>query len=189
MKIYTGRGDYGHTNLIGGKTVHKDHPRVEAYGSLDELNALVGWIRATCEDQGLLNDLREDLLTIQHQLFDLGSHLADGQGKQDIRLDEQAVAWLESQIDRYQDACPPIKHFILPGGHPLAAMIQWARAVCRRCERMLVTVMRESEIDQVSYSYLNRLSDYFFVLGRYVNHCSGKKEDFYKSGGEVFHHD
>ncbi len=191
MKIYTGRGDFGRTNLIGGKTVDKDHPRVQAYGSLDELNALIGCIKSELnrEEKAEFQRISSELLTIQHHLYDIGTALADPDKKLANRLDRSTVKELEERIDYYDDQCPEITQFILAGGHPLSAMVQLARTVSRRCERQLVTVLKDEPIDSPGFSYVNRLSDYFFALGRYINIITHYPEVFYERGGDVFHPD
>ncbi|MDO5457520.1 MAG: cob(I)yrinic acid a,c-diamide adenosyltransferase [Atopococcus tabaci] len=189
MKIYTGRGDYGNTNLIGGKTVYKDNLRLEAYGSLDELNSLVGWLIALCHKEKELLTLTNELSLLQHHIYDAGTDLADPSGKLEERLTEDITKWLEARIDHYDSLTQPIEKFILPGGHEAAAVAQYARTVTRRAERKLVSLMKEEEISKNAFIFVNRLSDYFFIAGRYINEVMKVEEPFYDRGGTVFHLD
>lgn len=177
-RIYTRTGDRGETGLFGGQRVLKDDLRVEAYGSVDELNAVLGVALAQCADQ----ELSDLLLAIQRDLFQLGADLATPpeeetrKGRVTIkRMEAVDVQRLEAVIDRWEDELEPLRVFILPGGHPVAAALHQARAVCRRAERRCVTLRRsEAEggvpagTDHV-LQYLNRLSDLLFVLTRAAN--------------------
>lgn len=189
MKIYTGRGDYGHTNLIGGKTVYKDDLRLEAYGTLDELNSLIGWLIALCRKEENLLVLAEELTLLQHHIYDAGTALADPNSKLKERLNEDVTKWLEERIDYYSALTQPIEKFILPGGHEAAAVTQYARTVTRRAERILVSLMKEEGISKDVFIFTNRLSDYFFIAGRYINEVMKIEEPFYDRGGTVFHLD
>lgn len=172
MKIYTKTGDRGETGLFGGPRVRKDHPRVEAYGSVDELNAVLGLVR--CENVG--DPLDRLLATIQNELFELGAELASPQpdrvGTRRITAD-QATA-LESAIDEHEAGLPPLKAFILPGGCRAAALLHVARTVCRRAERRVVTLSEQESLGSDVIIYLNRLSDLLFVLARAVNQAAGR---------------
>jgi cob(I)alamin adenosyltransferase len=178
MKIYTRTGDAGETGLLDGTRVPKDHLRVAAYGDLDELNATLGLVLAHTEDAGL----RETLAPIQRDLFALGAQLADPRAqvsgsKPKAALGEEQVARLEQAIDRCEAENPPLTAFILPGGSRPGAFLHLARTVCRRAERALVALSRESPVDAVAIRYVNRLSDLLFVLARNVNHRAGLPED------------
>lgn len=165
MKIYTKKGDKGQTSLIGGTRVPKYDLRIEAYGTVDELNAYIGLLR----DQQTGAHEQEVLKDIQDQLFTIGSNLAAEPGKSKMLLpepEEEAVAALEGEIDRMQDSLPELRHFILPGGHTIVSFCHIARCVCRRAERLIVHLAQDSEVNDLVIKYINRLSDYLFVLGR-----------------------
>jgi cob(I)alamin adenosyltransferase len=165
MKIYTKTGDAGTTSLFGGKRVPKHHLRIETYGTVDELNCLIGLVA----DQEV-NKNRLDLLRgIQSTLFTLGSHLAAEPGKKHAylpQLNDSMPEPLEAEIDAMDAQLPPLKNFILPGGHPSVSYCHLARTVCRRAERLVVALSEVEEINPIIIKYLNRLSDYFFVLAR-----------------------
>lgn len=169
IKIYTRTGDKGTTSLIGGTKVPKSHLRIEAYGTIDELNSFIG----LCRDMITDTPVRETLLNVQDRLFTIGSSLAcDPKKEPSLRLpdlEEEDVESLERQIDRMNEVLPTMTHFILPGGHPTVSHLHITRCVCRRAERCCVRLELESlEVDPVILKYLNRLSDYMFVLGRYI---------------------
>lgn len=179
MRIYTRTGDQGETGLFGGQRVVKNHPRVAAYGEVDELNAHLGVCRACCEDA----EIGERLQRLQSELFVVGADLAtpteqgDQVGRRTVpRVTEGMVAELEAQIDRYEDATPPLKTFILPGGTPLGAQLHLARTVCRRAERAVITASGKEQLNPDAAVYLNRLSDLLFTLARAANHRAGKEE-------------
>ncbi|WP_078576908.1 cob(I)yrinic acid a,c-diamide adenosyltransferase [Salipaludibacillus agaradhaerens] len=177
MKIYTKQGDEGQTQLVG-KRVKKTHGRVEAYGTLDELNSCIGLavVYAMEEKHG---DIVADLTAIQHELFDLGGDLANVTKTQDWKIDLHAPEKLESLIDMYWKEAPPIKTFILPGGGRLAAQLHVCRTVTRRAERLTVNL----EVDRIpptALPYLNRLSDYFFAVARAVNARNGTEDILYE---------
>lgn len=169
MKIYTRKGDRGTTQLFGGQRVPKHHLRIEAYGTVDELNSFIGWLR------DLLTDdlLKEELLRIQNNLFVIGSQLAAQPGKAGLSLPELpsvAVKLLEEAIDHMESAVPPLRSFILPGGHSNVSAAHICRTVCRRAER-IVTALAEAEpgtVPALVQEYLNRLSDYLFMLARFL---------------------
>lgn len=168
-KIYTKTGDKGTTSLIGGTKVPKSHLRIEAYGSIDELNSYLGLCRDILED----DQTRKIILEIQDRLFTIGSSLAcDPIKEPKMRipdLKEQDITVLENEIDRMNDLLPPMKSFILPGGHPVVSHLHIARCVCRRSERACVRLELESlEVEPLILQYLNRLSDYLFMLARYA---------------------
>ncbi len=167
MKIYTKTGDKGTTSLLGGTRVSKAHIRVDAYGSIDELNAYIGWLR----DLNPVQNVNETLLHIQRQLFTIGGILASAPDKntkkqQMLSMDEKDVLLLEKEIDRMNESLPPQKHFILPGGHPVVSSCHIARNVCRRAERKAVLLHETEGVPELILEYLNRLSDYLFVLAR-----------------------
>lgn len=177
MKIYTKTGDKGETGLYGADRVGKDHPRVEAYGTVDEANSAIGVARAALSHA----DLQDDLEAIQNALFDLGADLATRFGgpyeKHLARMDAQDVEQLEQLIDRYQEEAPKFTGFIHPGGHPAAAALHLARTVTRRAERRVVELMRQEEVNPEAMRYLNRLSDLLFTLARVVNKREGFAEE------------
>ena len=167
FKIYTKGGDQGETSLIGGTRVPKDHVRIEAYGTLDELNSFIGLLRDQPEAAGI----RAELIRIQEQVFTVESHLAsdpDGIARQLPDLPESEIAFLEAQIDHMNERLPALTNFILPGGHTVVSLAHVARTICRRAERHTVSLARTNPVDPVIIRYLNRLSDYFFVLARYL---------------------
>lgn len=175
MKIYTKTGDKGETALFTGRRVPKDNLRVEAYGTVDELNAVLGMAVTALP---AASPVREPLLRIQRDLFDLGGDLATPPDKagRGATVVEAQVAFLEATIDGWERELPPLKRFILPGGTAAAATLQLARAVCRRAERRVITLARAEEVSPVAIQYLNRLSDLLFVAARYVNHLANVKE-------------
>lgn len=175
MKIYTKTGDAGETSLFGGGRVSKHHLRVEAYGTIDEVNSLLGLARAAGPSQQ--GDLW--LEKVQNQLFHLGSDLAtplDAKTDWITRVTEQDIAWLESTIDRMSDALAPLHNFILPGGAQVAAHLHVARAVCRRAERLITALGESEDISEHVIPYVNRLSDWLFTLARYENMKAGESE-------------
>lgn len=178
MKIYTRTGDEGETALFGGQRVRKDSPRVEAYGSVDELNAVIGVARTFLDDP----KVNMALARIQEHLFVLGGDLATPLGEESQaaaavpRVTPAEVKTLEELIDRYQAELPSLRQFILPGGHRAAAFLHLARTVCRRAERRSVTLAGREPINDQVLAYLNRLSDLLFVLARVVNHRAGIAE-------------
>jgi len=180
MKIYTKTGDTGETGLLGGVRVSKDTLRVEVYGTVDELNAVLGEVRASV----VFADIDEVLETVQHRLFTLGAELATasdktaGGGRDDERIDEEDVTALETAIDRFEATLPPLREFVLPGGTPGAAQLHFARAVCRRAERRLVTLSKQPDetVRDLILIYLNRLSDLLFVLARATNAVAGQAD-------------
>jgi len=169
IKIYTKTGDKGSTTLIGGTKVPKSHLRIEAYGTIDELNSYIGLCRDLLKDEAS----RKILLEVQDRLFTIGSSLAcDPIKEPKMRIPDLKpadVVLLENEIDRINDELPQMKSFILPGGHPTVSHIHIARCVCRRAERCCVRLELESlEVEPIILQYLNRLSDYLFLLSRYA---------------------
>jgi cob(I)alamin adenosyltransferase len=178
MKIYTRTGDTGDTALFGGGRVAKDHPRVEAYGDIDELNAAIGLARSI----EMMPWIDEILAPIQRDLFAIGALLATPDRERmrehlaKARVDDDRIAQLEAAIDACDRELEPLRAFILPGGAPKAAALHVARTICRRAERRIVTLQRETELPPLVIVYLNRLSDLLFVLARVANHRAGAGE-------------
>jgi cob(I)alamin adenosyltransferase len=167
MKIYTKTGDAGETSLFGGKRVSKSNLRIEAYGTIDELNAYMGLLR----DQKINKDRQEELKGIQDRLFDIGANLAADDklpGKNAPTILHTDVELLEKSIDDMELQLAPLKNFILPGGHASVSFSHVARTVCRRAERNVVALDEVSHIEENIIQFLNRLSDYLFVLGRFM---------------------
>lgn len=162
-KIYTKTGDDGTTGMGDGSRLPKDHVRLEAIGEVDELNSLVGMVAV---DSQLTTTIRESLLRIQHDLFDLGGELSIPNYK---IITADHVIRLENELDAFNADLPYLKEFILPGGHPTAAVCHVARAVCRCSERRLVTLSRQETLNPQATIYLNRLSDLLFVMARVIN--------------------
>jgi cob(I)alamin adenosyltransferase len=180
MKIYTKTGDEGQTSLYGGKRLSKGDLRIESYGTVDELNSQIGAVVALCTGQ----EFTENLVSIQSRLFDLGTHLAAEPGKKNLilpELNDTHIELLEKQIDQWNEVLPELKFFILPGGSPAAAQAHIARTVCRRAERLVVRLAETEAQKPELIRYLNRLSDYLFVLARYLNHTAGHPEIVWKS--------
>lgn len=177
FKIYTKTGDKGGTSLIGGVRVPKSHIRIESYGTVDELNSYLGMVSDACGNAEIGEQLRE----IQDRLFTIGAALATDPGKE-IKmklpgLHEGDTEWLEQHIDKMNEELPEMRSFILPGGHMAASMCHVARCVCRRAERICVAMQEDNEpVQPLVIQYLNRLSDYLFVLCRYITHINGAKE-------------
>jgi cob(I)alamin adenosyltransferase len=174
-RIYTRTGDSGDTGLFGGGRVSKDHPRVEAYGSIDELNAIIGWAMLHTHHDAT----RARLATVQSDLFTLGAHLATPPPRPGRRapklpaLPASRPAEMESWMDEAEELIEPLRAFILPGGSNGAAALHVARTVCRRAERAVVTLHAESAIDPFALIFLNRLSDYLFMAARLENRIVG----------------
>lgn len=172
MKIYTKTGDKGTTSLIGGTRVPKHHVRIETYGSTDELNAYIGLIRSQAIDEISKKNLKK----IQTNLFTVGSELATDPKKAKFKsgkdrlniviINDEAIEFLEQEIDRMNEKLAPITHFVLPGGHPTVSYCHIARCVCRRAERQATALYELMPFDEHILQYLNRLSDYLFVLAR-----------------------
>ena len=181
MKIYTRTGDKGTTSLIGGTKVPKSHIRIEAYGTVDELNSWIGLV----SDQIKLKNSKKILKEIQDRLFTIGSSLAcDPEKETKLKipdLKETDVILLEKEIDKMNEKLPPMKSFILPSGHLVVSSAHVARCVCRRAERLCVTLEEQKMfVDPLIIKYLNRLSDYLFVLARFIGHQLKIKETPWK---------
>ena len=187
-KVYTRTGESGQTGRVGGKRLPKDHPRIEAYGSVDELNSVLGIVLSFLvqKDASKRRDKLELILeAIQQKLFDMGSELATLPGDEyvgQITLQAEDAEWLEEIIDSMNNELQPLKSFILPGGTSLNVLLHLARAVCRRAER---DILKLKQIDLVSpqiIKYINRLSDFLFVAGRWATETLGEKETLWQPG-------
>ena len=179
MKIYTKTGDQGDTSLFGGGRVSKNAPRIEAYGTVDELNSILGWALSQSPDP----HIEETLSDLQQELFVLGADLATPIGSKAsvTRIQSEDFERLEQLIDRFDENLPSLKNFILPGGSSCGAALHLARTVCRRAERAVVACLQtDEEINKNTIVYLNRLSDLLFVLARYQNHWADQKETTWK---------
>lgn len=177
LKIYTKTGDAGNTSLIGGTKIPKSHIRIDSYGNVDELNSYIGLVG----DYLPQSNLKQVLKAVQDRLFTIGSSLACDPNKETGMhlpdLKEEDIEMLEKEIDRMNEELPPMKHFILPGGHVAVSTIHIARCVCRRAERGVVALLQDEQfVELLVIKYLNRLSDYLFVLGRYVGQQLGVEE-------------
>ncbi|HYF70173.1 MAG TPA: cob(I)yrinic acid a,c-diamide adenosyltransferase [Ohtaekwangia sp.] len=171
MKIYTRTGDEGSTSLFGGKRVSKSDLRINTYGTIDELNAWIGVLR----DQGANANRIDFLIQIQDRLFTIGSILATEPGNTKVKIPamkEADILQLENGIDVMDQTLPPMRHFVLPGGHPAVSFGHVARTVCRRAERMVIELHHTEAVNPYVIKYLNRLSDYLFVLCRMMAHES-----------------
>lgn len=165
MKIYTKTGDEGTTGLFGGKRVSKADLRIETYGTVDELNSWIGVLR----DQEINAGRKPVLLAIQDRLFTIGSSLATEPGNTKVKIPamtEQNILDLEKEIDGMETELPPMRSFVLPGGHPSVSFCHVSRTVCRRAERLVISLHETEPVDLLILKYLNRLSDYLFVLSR-----------------------
>ena len=178
-KLYTGTGDRGRTGLFGGRRVPKDHPRVSAFGAIDELNAALGLAVSFIKQRKIATTLQ----TIQNELFNIGAELASEKPVRrakrqatTFRLEPDKVEWLESLIDDYDTLVSPLTTFLIPSGPSSAASLHLARTVCRRAERAIVTLERKATVNPAILAYLNRLCDLLFVLARYVNKTSRRRE-------------
>lgn len=178
MKIYTKTGDKGQTSLIGGTRVPKYHLRIETYGTVDELNSYIGLIM--CQD--IDNHYKQLLKEIQDRLFTVGASLAADPEKSKMKipdLHDSDITLLETEMDTMNDLLPALKHFVLPGGNTVVSYCHIARCVCRRAERLTVELAESSFVDERVSVYLNRLSDYLFVLARKLNLDAGTEENIW----------
>lgn len=173
MPIYTKRGDGGKTDLHSGERVEKDDLRTEAYGTIDELNAVIGKAKAFTEMDELLQQLRE----LQDHLHVCQTDLSNtDMGSEHPRIGQDKIDWLEDRIDEHDDSLPDLDSFILQGGTEAASQLYHARAVCRRAERRIVSLAKEEDVNPDLVSYINRLSDLLFVMARRINHENGIEE-------------
>lgn len=189
-KVYTKTGDKGKTRLAGGQEVWKDSMRVEAYGAIDEVNAVIGVVRAINAEVSVNPSAKErveaELRWIQNKLFDVGSLLATAPGqtfKNMPQVTERDVERLEHVIDRCQEDLAPLKEFILPGGGKVSAFLHQARTVCRRAERVCVALSKAEPVDPTIVTFINRLSDTLFVLARWVSKMQGEPEFLWERHG------
>lgn len=177
MKVYTKSGDKGETSLVYGQRVSKASSRVEAYGTCDEANSMIGFGVAVLPEGDQWGHEKRILHIIQTKLFHVGAELATPQGKEvKWPIEESDVALLEQEIDRMEQTLPPLTNFILPGGSQAGAAFHIARTQVRRAERCAVAIKAEENVNPIAIKYLNRLSDYLFVVARYINHTLGKTE-------------
>ncbi|QNL21136.1 cob(I)yrinic acid a,c-diamide adenosyltransferase [Hyphobacterium sp. CCMP332] len=168
MKIYTKKGDDGTTSLLGGTRLSKNNIRIDAYGTLDELNSYLGLLR----DQDANKDRINELKKIQEVLFTIGSHLASEPGNSKFPLPEikdEDILFLEKEIDKMEESLEPMKNFILPGGHSSVSICHICRCICRRAERQVISLAELEEVKPIIKKYLNRLSDYLFVMSRKIS--------------------
>ena len=175
MKIYTKKGDQGTTGILGGTRLPKHHLRIDSYGTVDELNSFIGALRDQIEDE----DLTKKLIKIQEELFTLGSNLAADPEKNKMELPmitEADVDYLEAEMDAMDKVLPEMRFFVLPGGHPTVSSAHVCRTVCRRAERACSALAENETVDPLILRYLNRLSDYFFVLSRKLTLDLGVEE-------------
>lgn len=178
-KVYTKTGDKGETGLIGNTRVLKNSVRITSYGDLDELNSYIGLCRSLLIKYP---QLQTDLKQIQNKIFSIGSLIACDQEEYLSALSkitENDIQFIELKIDQMDEKLPPLKNFILPGATELSSYLHIARSICRRSERSIIPILKE--IDANIIIYINRLSDYFFTLARYYNHCEGVEESIWKS--------
>ena len=175
MKIYTKTGDAGETRLFTGKCVPKDSPYMDALGMVDECNSTIGMTLSLLPDEEVFSKYRQQLISIQNTLFDLGAAVAtphtdaDEKKIEQTRFGEQATLDLEAWIDAMDKELPELRQFILPGGHPVGANLHLARTICRRAERFVVTLFKSGDVKKEPLVYLNRLSDYLFMAARLMN--------------------
>ncbi|CAH2712955.1 Corrinoid adenosyltransferase [Neobacillus rhizosphaerae] len=185
MRIYTRTGDKGKTSIIGGR-VDKDDTRVEAYGTVDEVNCFVGQAITELELE-IFKDILDDLEKIQHELFDCGGDLANVSEKRELKLHQESIDYLEQKIDEYIEEAPELERFILPGGTKPSATIHIARTVTRRAERLVVKLLKtDPKTPELALMYLNRLSDYFFALARIINYRLNVSDVEYVRSAKVF---
>jgi cob(I)alamin adenosyltransferase len=175
--LYTGGGDRGMTSLAGGTRVSKTHPRIEAYGTLDELNAFTGWLTTQVDDGATL----EILQSVQHELFHIGACLADDTENAESRITQESVRRIEEAIDRIDSGLPRMKGFVLPGGCPSAALAHVCRTVCRRAERLIYSLSETAPVDSTVLTYVNRLSDLLFAVARNECYLKNKAEIIWKN--------
>ncbi len=183
MRIYTRTGDKGQTSLLGGKRVRKDHARIEAYGTVDELNSHLGMLRDLAGAHQL-----ELIMDIQERLFSLGSRLASASTEEADKfkvphVEEADITALEAAMDAMEAELPEMRNFILPGGHPAVSQAHICRTVCRRAERLVVSITEEEQLPETIVRYLNRLSDLLFVLARWLGQRFGAEEHPWRPRG------
>ena len=175
MKIYTRKGDSGHTSLIDGDTVNKHNLSVDAYGTIDELNSFLGLLKDYIKD----DKIKDILNKIQIKLFSIGSILASGKNKnisEKVKIEKKDVEYIELEIDRLNKDLPELKNFVIPGGHKTSSYSHVCRSICRRAERKISELNNKSSVDSNILAYVNRLSDFFFVLSRFLKYSDNVSE-------------
>jgi cob(I)alamin adenosyltransferase len=187
-KVYTRTGDQGMTDLVGGERVPKDSLRIESYGTVDELQSVLGMLRAALSESGdrsqIVGDIVGHIHRVQQDLFDLGSTLStppQHAGRVKNPITPERIAWLEETMDRWNEELPPLRSFVLSGGGRFSALGHVARTVCRRCERIVLRLAREEEVPPEPLRYLNRLSDFLFVLARHLARTFGEDEPLWET--------
>ena len=178
MKIYTRKGDSGYTSLIDGKIVYKHNLSVAAYGTIDELNSFLGLLKDYMDDE----KIKDVLNTIQLKLFSIGSILASGENQnisEKVKIEKKDVEYIELEIDRLNEYLPELKNFIIPGGHKISSYSHICRSICRRAERKISELNKNSSVDPNILAYVNRLSDFFFVLSRFLKHSDNVSESYW----------
>ena len=178
MKIYSKKGDKGKTSLIGGKIVDKHNLSVDAYGTIDELNSFIGLLKDYVEDK----KIKKVLHNIQLKLFSVGSILAsagDNNFSEKVSIEKKDIEDIESNIDNMNDHLPKLKNFIIPGGHKISSYCHVCRSICRRAERKISGLNNQYQINPSILSYVNRLSDFFFVLSRHIKHSDNVEETYW----------
>jgi cob(I)alamin adenosyltransferase len=186
VKIYTKTGDKGETSLYTGQRIPKNDPLIEAIGTVDETNSAIGAAISFMPREAKFSQIKEQLETIQHALFDVGAALATprttaGNVKiEKTRFDLEEIAILEKWIDESDKHLPPLRAFILPGGHPAGGMLHLARSICRRAERLVLPINHNADVSDSVLVYLNRLSDYLFMVSRLVNQMTGTPETIWE---------
>ena len=177
MKIYTKKGDSGYTLLIDGKIVYKHNLSVAAYGTIDELNSFLGLLKDYIDDE----KIKDVLNNIQLKLFSIGSILASGENQnisEKVKIEKKDVEYIELEIDRLNEYLPELKNFIIPGGHKISSYSHICRSICRRAERKISELNKNSSVDPNILAYVNRLSDFFFVLSRFLKHSDNVSESY-----------
>ena len=175
MKIYTRKGDSGYTSLIDGDIVNKHNLSVDAYGTIDELNSFLGLLKDYIKD----DKIKDILNKIQIKLFSIGSILASGKNKnisEKVKIEKKDVEYIELEIDRLNKDLPELKNFVIPGGHKTSSYSHVCRSICRRAERKISELNNKSSVDSNILAYVNRLSDFFFVLSRFIKYSDNVSE-------------
>ena len=178
MKIYTRKGDSGYTSLIDGKIVYKHNLSVAAYGTIDELNSFLGLLKDYIDNE----KIKDVLNNIQLKLFSIGSILASGENQnisEKVKIEKKDVEYIELEIDRLNESLPELKNFIIPGGHKISSYSHVCRSICRRAERKISELNKNSSVDPNILAYVNRLSDFFFVLSRFLKHSDNVSESYW----------
>ena len=178
MKIYTRKGDSGYTSLIDGEIVYKHNLSVAAYGTIDELNSFLGLLKDYIDDE----KIKDVLNNIQLKLFSIGSILASAENQnisEKVKIEKKDVEYIELEIDRLNEYLPELKNFIIPGGHKISSYSHVCRSICRRAERKISELNENSSVDPNILAYVNRLSDFFFVLSRFLKHSDNVSESYW----------